>query len=371
MQQHEREAEARAGRMDHVRFWPRVLVTIGALLAYRLGCHIPLYGYDADALAELYRTTSTPFMIDRLSIFALGVIPILSALALGELLAMFVPALSAWRTAAFANEGRYQFAVLSLSLLLAAFQGWSISSALEDIPNLVAAPGFGFKISTIITYAGATAALAWLATVITRYGTGSGLWVLAVLPLVMELAPFPDHLKQVLEAGTTTANSVALAALFVIATAGSLVVQAKDCNTTRCWEAFIWPPLLAYFLFPWLIAPYIALAPHPDAIAITQWLVPGHPFRLLLLPLLAILLTVWRAKATSVSSGAPNSGRRLAGIAIAIAGCVLAGELLVGYLAIPLPTAFSGHTFIILVIVSLSILKGARTRPAIAISSAP
>src|SRR4051794_25892018 len=93
----------------------RVLFTLGALLAYRVGCHIPLPGIDT---AEL-RNLSAYFSTENASLFALGVTPILSALLIVEFIKLMIPPLGRWEAADARNVRLLQNVVYGLALLLA------------------------------------------------------------------------------------------------------------------------------------------------------------------------------------------------------------------------------------------------------------
>jgi preprotein translocase subunit SecY len=229
----------------------RVAVTLGALLVYRLGCELRLPGVDASAINNAVPMTTRA--LTRLSIFSLGVIPIFSAMMIGEIAKLTFSPL-----ARFANEprgaerfGRYVFFA---ALGLAAIQGFGVASASERISGLVPFPGWAFRAVASITLVGATAMLAWLCAIITRYGICEGFWLLFIAP---SLAAAPriivDGFKYWQDDSIRSSTLLLALGFFVLAIillAGG--GKAKDASALdgadRNVFANVWPPILAVYL---------------------------------------------------------------------------------------------------------------------------
>jgi preprotein translocase subunit SecY len=204
----------------------RVWFTIGALLVYRLGSYIPVPGIDQAALAELFRSQAGGFFgqgglffhgsaVGRLAIFALGLMPYLSAAILLQLVSIVVPGLSALPNRGERGRRRLETYTLGLTLALAAFQAFGIAVALEGVTSLVAEPGSSFRLTTTLSLTGGTIFLVWLSGQITARGIGNGLALIFFLGVVLDL---PSAVAATLELGRQGIFSTGLIlGLFVLA----------------------------------------------------------------------------------------------------------------------------------------------------------
>jgi preprotein translocase subunit SecY len=247
-------------------FMTRLAVTLGALAIYRLGTHLPLAGIDQTALANLFRGSSSALAVERVSIFALGVSPILSALLVIEFARLASERFNDW-AGATPNARRVDHYVLIGSLLLAALQGYGVATALERAKNLVDAPGPQFQLNVVATFVAATALLVWLAVLISRYGVGSGVWILVLAPY---LASLPGVALSVYEAVHSGVMSQAgLVAVLVYVLVALATVAALACTLARSGmpldRTLIW-------------ALYIAVIPG-WALVIDPWFFPDGPMR--------------------------------------------------------------------------------------------
>ena len=189
----------------------RIAVTIGALLLFRLGSHVPLAGLSpqSGALSGL--------AAERVSILALNLIPYLSAAILVQLVAMVWGRLNALQRAGEAGRRRIARTTLVLTLLLATFQAFGIASAMESISGLVAEPGGWFVVSTTATMVGGVFFLVWLSELITRYGIGNGLALILAVSILASLPADVANVIEVLRMGAVSANLVLLHLLFWVA----------------------------------------------------------------------------------------------------------------------------------------------------------
>lgn len=132
-------------------FMTRLAVTLGALVVYRLGTHLPLPGIDHAALANLLNHASplATMALGRLTVFGLGVTPIISTLLLAEVARLASSRFNEWAGATPANARRVDHYVLIGSLLVAAVQGHGIASALEEMKNVVDEPGPQFRLVNV------------------------------------------------------------------------------------------------------------------------------------------------------------------------------------------------------------------------------
>ncbi|PJG52273.1 preprotein translocase subunit SecY [Bradyrhizobium forestalis] len=147
----------------------RIAFTIGALLLFRLGTQIPLAGLNASDFSP------TLDFISRLSIFALGLIPYLTAAILIRLLSLVWRGLNSLERSGERGRRRIAHATFGLTLGLATFQAYGIASTLTAIPGLVRNPDGWFVMTATASMVGGVFVLVWLSEQITRHGIGNGL----------------------------------------------------------------------------------------------------------------------------------------------------------------------------------------------------
>ncbi len=201
----------------------RIWFTLGALIVYRLGTYIPLPGMNPDAVADLFKQTQSGVLglfnmfsggaVGRLAIFALAIMPYISASIIIQLLSSVVPTFEALK-----KEGEQGRKILNqytryLTLVLALFQAWGIGVGLQGSGNLVLEPGPFFLISTTITLVGGTMFLLWLGEQITSRGIGNGTSMIIFAGIIAE---FPAQLAQTLELGRQGAISTGLLLLVLV-----------------------------------------------------------------------------------------------------------------------------------------------------------
>ncbi|MFV2030002.1 preprotein translocase subunit SecY [Neisseria sp. S1] len=162
----------------------RLLFLLGALIVFRIGAHIPVPGVDAVALAKLYESASSGMLgmlnmfsggsLERFSIFAIGIMPYISASIIVQLASEIFPSLKALK-----KEGEAGRRVITKytrygTVLLAVFQSFGVATFVYQ-QNIVVAPQFEFFASTIICLVTGTMFLMWLGEQITERGIGNGI----------------------------------------------------------------------------------------------------------------------------------------------------------------------------------------------------
>ncbi|MCD2171714.1 preprotein translocase subunit SecY [Rhizobium sp. C4] len=202
----------------------RLWFTLGALLVYRFGTYIPLPGLNPDAFANAFKGQSGGILglfnmfsggaVSRMAIFALGIMPYISASIIVQLMTSVVPALENLK-----KEGEQGRKVINQytrygTVLLGALQAYGIAVGLEHSNGVVAEAGWFFRISTVVTLLGGTMFLMWLGEQITSRGIGNGISLIIFSGIVANL---PHALAGTLELGRTGALStgVILAVLIV------------------------------------------------------------------------------------------------------------------------------------------------------------
>ncbi|MBN9440172.1 preprotein translocase subunit SecY [Bosea sp. (in: a-proteobacteria)] len=195
----------------------RIWFTLGALIVFRLGTYIPLPGMNPDAVADLFKQTQQGVLgmfnmfsggaVGRLAIFALNIMPYISASIIVQLLSSVVPSFEALKKEGEAGRKILNQYTRYLTLVLALFQAWAIAVGLQGSGNLVLEPGPFFLVSTTITLVGGTMFLLWLGEQITSRGIGNGTSIIIFGGIIAE---FPAQLAQTLELGRQGAISTGL-----------------------------------------------------------------------------------------------------------------------------------------------------------------
>jgi len=172
----------------------RIAITIGALLIFRLGSHVPLPGTAMQS--DLLSSSG----INRISIFALTLTPYVSAAILVQLVSVVWGRLSALERSGEAGRRKIARITLIVTLLLASFQAFGVASAMQTISALVPEPGAWFLLSATASMVGGVFFMIWLSEQITRHGIGNGIaLVLSVnilLSLPAEVATAIELLRQ-------------------------------------------------------------------------------------------------------------------------------------------------------------------------------
>ena len=162
----------------------RVLFTLGLLLVYRVGVHVPVPGIDGNALADIFERARGTILgvfnmfsggaMERLSVFALGIMPYISSSIILQLLTVVVPHLE--RLKKEGEQGRKKITQYTRygTVLLSIIQGIGISIGLEKMGTVVD-PGWSFRIMSMITLTAGTAFIMWLGEQITERGVGNGI----------------------------------------------------------------------------------------------------------------------------------------------------------------------------------------------------
>jgi len=203
----------------------RIWFTLGALLIYRLGTYIPLPGINPEALADIFRQQSSGILgmfnmfaggaVGRMAIFALNIMPYISASIIIQLLTTVSPHLEQLKKEG--EQGRKQINQYTRygTVFLATLQGYGIAVGLEGAGNVVTDPGMFFRITTVITLVGGTVFLMWLGEQITARGVGNGISLIIFAGIVAEL---PSAIVGTFELGRQGALSTPLIlGLFVMA----------------------------------------------------------------------------------------------------------------------------------------------------------
>ena len=212
---------ARSGKFGDLR--RRLVFLVLALVVYRIGAHIPVPGIDPVQLKQLFNSQSGGILslfnmfsggaLSRFTVFALGIMPYISASIIMQLMTYVVPTLEALKKEGEAGRRTITKYTRYATLALAIFQSFGIALALEGTAGLVINPGFGFKLTAVVSLVAGTMFLMWLGEQITERGLGNGISVLIFAGIA---AGLPGAIGGLFELVNTGAMSI-IAALFIIA----------------------------------------------------------------------------------------------------------------------------------------------------------
>jgi preprotein translocase subunit SecY len=210
----------------------RILFTIGLLIVYRVGTYIPVPGIDGTALREFMDQSSsglggilnmfTGGAISRMGIFALGIMPYISASIIVQLMASLVPQLEQLKKEGEQGRKKINQYTRYGTVALATFQAYGLARSLEA-GNLAHDPGWFFLVSCMITLVGGTMFLMWLGEQITARGIGNGISLIIFVGIVAEI---PAALAQFFASGRSGAISpgVIIGVLVIIVAVMAFVV---------------------------------------------------------------------------------------------------------------------------------------------------
>src|ERR1700681_4767945 len=201
----------------------RMWFTLGALVVYRLGTYIVLPGIDPEAWEAIFQTNSGGILgmfnmfvgggIHRMAIFALNIMPYISASIIIQLMTTVSPTLEQLKKEGEQGRKMINQYTRYLTVVLAAFQSYGIAVGLEGYGQTVTDPGIFFRISTVITLTGGTVFLMWLGEQVTSRGVGNGISLIILAGIVAEL---PRAIAGTLELGRQGALSTGLILVIIV-----------------------------------------------------------------------------------------------------------------------------------------------------------
>jgi len=207
----------------------RLMFLLGALIVFRIGAHIPVPGIDPNELAQLFQRQQGGILglfnmfsggaLSRFTIFALGIMPYISASIIMQLMTAVSPQLEALKKEGQAGQRKITQYTRYGTVLLALFQATGISIALESQPGLVMDPGLLFRFTTVVTLVTGTMFLMWLGEQVTERGLGNGISIIIFAGIA---AGLPGSVAGLLELVRTGAmhplTAIAVCAAVVLVT---------------------------------------------------------------------------------------------------------------------------------------------------------
>ena len=201
----------------------RLMFLLGALIVYRIGAHIPVPGINPERLAELFQGQQGGILgifnlfsggaLKRFTIFALGIMPYISASIIMQLMAIAVPSLEALKKEGEAGRRKITQYTRYGTVGLALVQGFGIAIALESQQGLVLTPGILFRITCLTTLLTGTMFLMWLGEQITERGIGNGISIIIFAGIAAGLPNAVGGLSELVHTGAMHP----LTAIFIVA----------------------------------------------------------------------------------------------------------------------------------------------------------
>jgi len=174
----------------------RILYTLALLVVYRVGVHVPVPGIDSVALAEIFDRAKGTILgifnmfsggaLEKLSVFALGIMPYISASIILQLMTVVIPHLEQLKKEG--EQGRKKITQYTRygTVILSIIQGFGISIGLERM-GAVIVPGWGFRLMSVLTLTAGTAFIMWLGEQITERGIGNGISLIIFAGIVARM----------------------------------------------------------------------------------------------------------------------------------------------------------------------------------------
>jgi preprotein translocase subunit SecY len=231
------------GKLTELR--QRLFFVLGAIFVFRVGAHIPVPGIDPNALAMMFEQQEGTILdmfnmfsggaLKRLSLFALGIMPYISASIIMQLMTVVIPTLEKLKKEGEAGRRKITQYTRYGTVLLATFQGIGVSMALQAQEagglSVVMNPGVAFVFATTVTLVGGTIFLMWLGEQVTERGIGNGISIIIFSGIV---AGLPSAIGGTLElARTGELNGLLIVVLFLLAIAVTALVVFVERGQRR------------------------------------------------------------------------------------------------------------------------------------------
>jgi len=220
----------------------RILFTLGLLIVYRVGVHVPTPGIDGTALASFFAGKKGTLLglfdmfsggaLERLSVFALGIMPYISASIILQLLTVTIPHLE--RLSKEGEQGRKKITQYTRygTILLSVIQGFGISVGLESMSSpggapVVIHPGWEFRIMTVMTLTAGTAFIMWLGEQITERGIGNGISLIIFAGIIVRMPTAIGNTFRLLSSGEMGIFPVIILLVMMILVVGFIIYMEQ------------------------------------------------------------------------------------------------------------------------------------------------
>ncbi len=210
----------------------KILYTLALLAVYRIGVHVPTPGIDSIALEKIFEAYKGGILgmfnmfsggaLERLSVFALGIMPYISASIILQLMTVVIPHLE--RLSKEGEQGRKKITQYTRygTVVLSIIQGFGISVGLEQM-GAVLQPGWGFRIMTVLTLTAGTAFIMWLGEQITERGIGNGISLIIFAGIVARLPNAIVNTFRLLSTGEMGIFGIVILVILMVLVVGIII----------------------------------------------------------------------------------------------------------------------------------------------------
>jgi preprotein translocase subunit SecY len=220
----------------------KLLVTLALLFVYRVGVHVPTPGIDGAALSSFFASASGTLFsmfnmfsggaLERLSIFALGIMPYISSSIILELMTVVVPHLEQLKKEGDAGRKKKTQYTRYGTVVLSIIQGFGISVGLEAMTSpagvaIVPYPGWGFRLVTIITLTAGTAFIMWLGEQITERGIGNGISLIIFAGIVANMPSALGNTVRLMSTGEMGVFSLIILIVLMVAVVACIIYMEQ------------------------------------------------------------------------------------------------------------------------------------------------
>ena len=210
----------------------RILFTLSLLIVYRIGVHVPVPGIDAAALAEIFERARGTILgifnmfsggaLERLSVFALGIMPYISASIILQLMTVVIPHLEQLKKEGEAGRKKITQYTRYGTVILSVIQGFGISVGLERM-GAVVEPGWAFRIMTVITLTAGTAFIMWLGEQITERGIGNGISLIIFAGIVARMPTAIGNTYRLVSTGAMNIFPVIILVILMVLVVAAII----------------------------------------------------------------------------------------------------------------------------------------------------
>ena len=210
----------------------RCIYTLSLLIVYRIGVHVPTPGIDGVALAEIFARAQGTILgmfnmfsggaLERLSVFALGIMPYISSSIILQLLTVTIPHLEQLKKEGEQGQKKITQYTRYGTVILSVIQGFGISVGLEKMGTVIA-PGWGFRIMTVITLTAGTAFIMWLGEQITEKGIGNGISLIIFAGIIARVPTATGNTFRLLSTGEIGVFAILLLLVFMVLVIGVII----------------------------------------------------------------------------------------------------------------------------------------------------
>ena len=220
----------------------KIFITLALLFVYRIGVHVPTPGIDGTALASFFAAVDNTIFsmfnmfsggaLERLSIFALGIMPYISASIILELMSVVVPHLEQLKKEGDAGRKKKTQYTRYGTVVLSIIQGLGISIGLESMTSpagvpIVPDPGWGFRLVTIITLTAGTAFIMWLGEQITERGIGNGISLIIFAGIVASMPVAMGNTIRLMSTGEMGVFMIIILIVLMVAVISAIIFMEQ------------------------------------------------------------------------------------------------------------------------------------------------